>query len=183
MPAPLDPVIREAILTDVRAGDLSRNAIARKHGVANATVTKLAKDAHVVGAFDRTNTEKGMRARAFDAKVARAELIERLYGDAERFRLRAWEPYTQVVASVMGPAFVTTKLPPLRDQQAAFTSLGIAIDKAIKLEDVDNDQGAAAGRTMVNDLFGALQLAYHEIVTEEQLAAGQLVEPPLEAQP
>ena len=168
MPAPLSDEVRAAILADIADGKLSRNKIAEKHGVSRGTVTNLAK-AHVGDtAFDRTHAEKGARARAFDARAARAELIEQLYGDAQRFRERAWSPYTQVVTGPMGPEFVTTKLPPLRDQQAGYTSLAITLDKALTLERHDSDEGSAAGKTMVNDLFGAFELAYHQIVAEDE---------------
>lgn len=167
MPAPVPDEVRAAILADIKAAKLSRNKIAAKHGVSRGTVTNIAR-AHIGdSAFDRTHAEKGARARSFDARAARRELIEQLYSDAQKFRARAWQPYTQVVSGPMGPELVTTKLPPLRDQQAAYTALAITIDKALALEKHDSDEGQAAGKTMVNDLFGALQLAYYKIVAED----------------
>lgn len=182
MPAPLSDEVRAAILADIEAGKLSRNKIAEKHGVSRGTVTNLAKTHVGDTAFDRTHAEKGARARQFDAKAARAELIEQLYGDAQRFRERSWSPYTQVVTGPMGPEFVTTKLPPLRDQQAGYTAVAIAIDKALTLEKHDSDEGQAMGKSMVNDLFGAFQLAYHKIVAEDG-PVDDSAEPPPSAPP
>jgi len=159
----LDDALRAAILTDVQAGQLSRNAVARKHGVAASTVTKIANEAQLGSVFDRSQTEKGARAASIDAKALRAQLALDLTHDAQRLRERIWSEYTQVVPSPLGPSFVTTKLPPLRDQQAGYTAVAIAIDKALKLVDYDTDGGATAGRTMVNDLFGALKMAWHQI--------------------
>lgn len=160
MPPRLSDEVRAAILADITAGKLSRNAIAAKHGVSRGTVTKLAHT-HVGGtAFDRTHADKGATARRFDARAARATLIEQLYGDAQRLRDRAWSPYTQIVAGPAGPELVTTKLPPLRDQQAAYTAIAIALDKALALEKHDADDGATHGKTMINDLFAALGLAH-----------------------
>lgn len=66
---------------------------------------------------------------------------------------------------------MTTKLPPLRDQQAGYTALAICVDKAAKLEAVDSDGGAAVGRTMIGDLRTALGLAYDALGDEEAAAS------------
>lgn len=166
MPPPIEDDKREAILTDIRAAQLGRNAIATKHDVSTTTVTKIAKQEGITGAFSREQTEKATRARQFDAKAARAQLIEDLYGDAQRFRARSWAEYTQVVSSPTGPELVVTELPPLRDQQAGYTALGIALDKAAKLEGVDAGQAAGKAKTMLGDLRSALAMAYDAMVDE-----------------
>ena len=65
MPPPLDPQLRADILRDIQdtaaaepGEKLSRNEIARRRGVSQATVTKIAKDAGLTGAFDRSQTDK-----------------------------------------------------------------------------------------------------------------------------
>jgi transposase-like protein len=170
VPARTPDDVRDAILADIRAGQKSARRIAKDHQVAPSTVTKLAAEAHIPAAFERSNTKTraATEARRFDAKAARAEMIEQLYGDAQRLRARAWEPYTVVVGSGDSMALVTLKQPPLRDQQAAYTGLAICLDKALVLEAKDDDQGAGAGKTMINDLFEAFQLAYHQQITEER---------------
>ncbi|KAB2344869.1 hypothetical protein [Actinomadura rudentiformis] len=168
MPPPLDDATRTAIIADIRAGEKSRNAIARDHGVSWGVVSKLARQIGENNAFNRSSTAKAVEAARTDAKALRVTLIADLYADAQRFRARSWEPYTQVITGPDGPQFVTTKLPPLRDQQAGYTALAICLDKALKLEAVDSDGGAEAGRTMVSELREALGLAYTQLVGDEQ---------------
>ncbi|WP_242882599.1 hypothetical protein [Actinomadura litoris] len=163
MPPRLDDETRAAITADIRAGKKSRNAIARDHGVAPSMVTKLARESGNDKAFDRKPTAEAVQAAKVDAKALRAALIADLYADAQMFRRRSWSEYTQIVTGPAGPELVTTKLPPLRDQQAGYTALAICLDKAIKLESIDSDGGAEAGRTMVGELRAALGLAYTQL--------------------
>ncbi len=164
MPTRTSEHVREAIIADIRAGVLSCRAIARKHKVAASTVSALAREARISAPFERSQakTREATAARRFDARAARTALIEQLYDDASRMRERAWAPYTQVVGTGPATMLVTTKLPPMREQREAFTALGIALDKAMALEARDDDGGSATGRTMINDLFGAFKLAYHQ---------------------
>jgi len=76
MPAPLDPAKREAIEADVRAGVLSRNKIARQHGVGTSTVSRIAAALAEAGVptFDRTSTERATRAAQVDNAQRRARL-------------------------------------------------------------------------------------------------------------
>ncbi|MFI0406602.1 hypothetical protein [Actinomadura sp. 3N508] len=173
MPPRIDDDTRTKILNAIKAGKLSRNAIARKHGVSVGTVTNIAKAANLTSAFDRS---KGKNARAreaakFDAEHARARLLIDLYGDAQRLRERAWSPYTQIVTGPLGPELVTTKLPPLRDQQAAYTAMAITLDKALKIEALNTGDGAEKGKTMIGDLRAALGLAYEAIEAQEDQEA------------
>lgn len=156
MPAPLNPAKREAIITDIKAGK-PRNQIARDHSVSGSTVTKIAKAEQI--AFDRAQTENATRARKFDAAAARAQLVQDLYGDAQRFRKRGWDPYTQIISGPAGSELVTTKMPPLRDQQAAYTAVAICLDKAVKLEQVDSQDGAAEAKSLLGAIGAALHVA------------------------
>ena len=157
MPRPIDAALRARIIADIKAGKMNRNEIARTHGVSGSTVTKIAKDERIAFAFDRSKTQNATRARQFDAAAARARMIEDLYADAQRFRGRAWSQYTQVVSGPLGAEFVTTRLPPLRDQQAAYTSLAICMDKAGRLEDRNGDGRIDAARSLLGALFDGLK--------------------------
>ncbi|MBO2461167.1 helix-turn-helix domain-containing protein [Actinomadura violacea] len=172
MPPRIDDETRAKILKAIKAGKLSRNAIARKYGVSVGTVTNIAKAANLTSAFDRSKskTARATQARKFDALAARAKLLVDLYGDAQRFRERAWSPYTQIVTGPLGTELVTTKLPPIRDQQAAYTAMAIALDKALKIESVNTGDGAEQGKTMIGDLRAALGLAYDAIEAQEAQA-------------
>ena len=171
MPAPIDAAKREAITADIKAGK-PRNQIARDHGVSAGTVTNIAKAAGITGAFDRSNTAKATRAKQFDAAAARAQLVVDLYGDAQRFRARGWSQYTQVVGGPGGAELVTTKLPPLRDQQSAYTSLAICVDKAVKLEAADAGDGSSSAKSLLGQIGRALGVA------AEQMSADDAVVPP-----
>jgi transposase-like protein len=102
---------RAAILADIKAGTLSRNAIARQHSVSVSTVTKLAKDSGNPNAFDRSQTKKATEAKAADDKARIAEIQSRLLDLSE--------------------AALTQTLAELADLKAdrAATVLGIALDK------------------------------------------------------
>lgn len=141
MPRPLADDIRAAILTDIRAGKLSRNAIARKHGVGAATVTKLAKTTGDTTAFDRSQTQKATRAVEADSRSRRAALAADLLDDAARLRARAWESYTVVVGTAQGAETVTLDLPPLGDVRSAYTAVGIVVDKHLALDRHDHGSG------------------------------------------
>lgn len=155
MPRPIDDQLRADILRDIQDGQ-ARNHIARTRGVAPATVTKIAQQAGLTNAFDRSQTEKGTRAKLFDARAARAQLIEDLYADAQRFRERAWSPYEQLITGPEGTDAVTTTLPPLRDQQSAYTALGICMDKAGRAEDKNGDSRNESARSLLGSLFDGL---------------------------
>ncbi|MFI0897740.1 hypothetical protein [Streptomyces sp. NPDC020983] len=142
MPRPLDDTKRAAILTDIRAGKLSRNAIARKHGVGAATVTKLAKTTGDATTFDRSQTQKATRAVEADSRARRAALAADLLDDAARLRARAWEEYTVVVGTAQGAETVTLELPPLGDVRSAYTAVGIVVDKHLALDRHDHSGGA-----------------------------------------
>jgi transposase-like protein len=160
MPAPLDPDKRAAILADIQAENPQRNEIARRHSVSPSTVTKIAREEKLGGAFDRSQTQQAARARKFDAKAARQQLVQDLLEDAQRLRTeRIWAEYTQIVTGPAGAEFVTTKFPPLRDQQAGFTSVAICIDKAAKLTEQDSGDGSAGARSLLGRLGEALQVA------------------------
>lgn len=162
MPKPLGAAVRAAILTDIRAGELSRNAIARKHGVGAATVTKLAKTTGDATTFDRSQTQKATRAREADSRSERAALAAELLADARKLRERAWQPYTVVVGTAQGAQKVTLDLPPLGDVRSAYTAVGIVVDKHLALDKHDNSGGTGTEdvRSMLGDLGRAIADAF-----------------------
>jgi transposase-like protein len=158
---------RQAILTDIRDGRLSCRKIAQAHGVSPATVSALAREHGLTFERSHPKTRAATRARIYDARQARADMAEKLRGDAERLRQRAWQPCTTLVGTGVSAAWVTTNLPSFRDQQAAYTSLGIVLDKAMALERYDDDQGLTVGQTMLGDLMSALGVVHERIVAED----------------
>lgn len=136
---PISARKRNAILADIRAGN-RRNEIARKHGVSAGSVTSIAKQAGL--SFDRSATEKATRARAADCRALRTQLQADLLADAQRFRARAWSPYQVAMSTAEGIETITLSLPPLQDARAAYTAIGIAVDKDLAIERAHADDGS-----------------------------------------
>ncbi len=156
MPKALAPEKSAAILADIKAGGKPRNEIAREHGVSAGTVTNIARKAGVASAFDRSQTAKATRAREVDCKALRARLKVDLLKDAQRLRKRAWSRYPVVVSSMEGAEIVTLDLPPLPDVRAAYTAIGIAADKSIRLEQVDAGGDVDTAKSLLGRLFAGL---------------------------
>ena len=152
MSKPLPPKKRAEILADIQAGEKGRNEIARDHGVSTSTVTNIAKYAGIDTACDRTSTEKATRAREADCKALREQLKIDMLQDAQRLRQRAWAPYQVVVSTPQGADVVTLTEPPLNEVRAAYTAVGIAIDKSLVLERHDSGSGTDGAKSMLDAL-------------------------------
>lgn len=161
MPAHIPDDTRAAILADIQAGEKGCNAIARHHKVSADTVRRIAEDAGIMDAFARTKTENATRAKQSDMAARRTQIAEMLLEDIERLRARAWEPYDVVTTSHEGAETTTLPLPPLRDVQAAYTSIAISLDKHLALVRHDGDSGGdlETARSLLGDLGRALGLA------------------------
>lgn len=168
MPAPIPDTTRAAILNDIQTGEKGRNAIARDHDVSPDTVSNIADAAGILDAFARTNTENATRARQSDLAARRAVIAEMLLDDIQRLRDRAWEPYEIVTSSQQGAEITTLALPPLRDTQAAYTSIAVALDKHLALVRHDGDTGSdlESARSLLGDLGRALGLAADQLGRE-----------------
>jgi hypothetical protein len=162
MPAPLAPGLREAILTDIRAGGKPRNQIAREHHVSPSTVSAIARKEGLLGsAFDRTKTQNASRAKAADNRARRAQLQSDLLYDAQRLRGRAWEPCQVVASGPEGVEIIELSLPPLPDVRAAYTAIGICVDKDAAIE---RASAAGEGTAEAESLMGRLAAALTEAV-------------------
>ena len=159
MPAPLAPRKRAAILADIEAGGRSARQIGKAHGVSDAAVRRIAKDAGLVDAWSRDKTVKATHARVADNKAKRAQLQSDLLDDAQKLRARAWASYKIVVGGPEGAEVVELELPPLPDVRAAYTSIGIIVDKDAAIERQAADSGADAAKSMLGRLFEGLASA------------------------
>lgn len=156
MPQRMAPGKRAAILRDIKAGGQSRNQIARTHGVAASTVGKIATDEGIDDAFDRTHALKGARAKAIDNRAKRAQLESDLLDDAQKFRERAWSMYKVVVGGTEGAEVVELDLPPLQDARAAYTAIGIIVDKSVAIEKHDSGDDAEAAKSVLAAVMDGL---------------------------
>ncbi len=157
MPPRISDDKRSAILADIRDGKLGNREIARKHGVAPATITKIAKDEGVNDAFERTQSAKATRAVIEDNRSRRARISSELLDDVEQFRKRAWSPYTYYERGADGPELVQLELPPLKEAKEAYVAIGISLQRHAELEKLDADRGDEGARSMLGDLAEALE--------------------------
>jgi hypothetical protein len=155
---PLEPDKRAAILADIEARQLGRNAIARKHRVGLGTVTTIAHDAGIYDAFDRTQTARATADRQADMKARRTRLAEDLLDDAERIRDRLFDPYTQAVSGREGVEKVTLEEPDAASLRNIMTSIAVALDKHVLLDKHDKDGGMAEVGSMLDGLLDAFGL-------------------------
>jgi hypothetical protein len=156
MPSPIPEATRAAIIEDLGSDtEESCRTIAKRHGVSDATVRKIAKDEGFTNAFTRVDTENATRARVADMKAARTELAAVLLQDAIKLRERAWTEYTYYERSKDGVERVQLDLPPLAEVRNAYTALGIVVDKHLTLDRHDSDaSGLAAVDAWLRDMIG-----------------------------
>lgn len=136
MPPRLPDHQRAAILDDIRNGGTCRG-IARKHGVAPATVASIARENNIDDAFERSQTKTATAAREVDNRSRRAELAAAALDVAQA----ALESIPNALANASA-----------RDLAIVY---GVLVDKHLALERVSDD-GADAARSMLARLGDAL---------------------------
>jgi len=149
MPPRMAPEKRAAILKDIKAGGQSARQIGKSHGVSDAAVRRIAKAEGLVDAWSRDKTVKATRARVADNKAKRAQLESDLLDDAQKLRRRAWSKYKVIVGGAEGAEVVELDLPPLPDVRAAYTSIGIIVDKSVAIEKHDSGDDAEAAKSVL----------------------------------
>lgn len=141
MPPRIPDDKREAILADIRAGELHCSQIAAAHHVAKSTVSKLAADFGL--SFERSRTKNATEAKRADNAAMRAQIVERLYRRATQWLDQMDEPF--LVFSFGGRDNTYNEhlldAPPTGDIRNLMTSVGIAVQRAAELERFDADAG------------------------------------------
>lgn len=160
MAAKLTEQERQAILADITAGELSRNAIARKHGRSVSTITGIAEAAGLTDAFDRSFTEKATRARQVDLAAGRAALQERWLGKANEALDRSEKAC--VVYSFGGQfndySEHELELPPAGEYRSFVTAAAVATDKMVALAKLDAaDDGLTAAVSTIDKIMDAVR--------------------------
>lgn len=141
-----------ARIRELAAKGLSRNAIARELGISNYSVSKYAG----VG-FDRSATAAATQAKQVDNKARRASIAERLMAQAERTLTRLeGDTYTYRVKVADSTFVVTDSQPNSEDERNHVTGIAALMQTVARLEALDADAGAAAGRSMLRALGEAL---------------------------
>lgn len=150
---PLDPDKRAAILADIQARELGRNAIARKHRCGLGTVSLIATEAGIYDAFDRAQTARATADRQADMKARRARLAEDLLDDAERIRDRLFDPYSAALTTREGVEVVELLEPDAASLRNFATSIAVLLDKHIALDRHDADGGLSEVGSMLDGLL------------------------------
>ena len=138
----------------------TRNDIARSLQRSPASVSKYAAGMKLT--FDRTSVQAATEARKADAAAKRARLQDLLLDDAHRLRAQVWEPHAY--REYGGKDFVlrewTQTEPTPVDKLKLMQSLGVAVDRSLRLAEHDNDQGTEQAKSMLGDLFTSLGQAW-----------------------
>lgn len=140
MPRAIDDAVRDAILEDIRAGQKSRNQIARDHNVSVGTVTNIAKRSGLTSAFDRSATKNATEAARLDNAALRAATSRRLLEKANEFLDQMEQEHTAFNFGGKDNTFNSKVLPkpPVSDLRNLMTAAAVAIDKHIVIEKHDN---------------------------------------------
>lgn len=157
MPPPLDPAKREQIAQAIRDGG-TRNAIARDHDVSPSTVTMIAKQERIDGAFDRSATAPAREAAIADAKNRRANLRVALANDMARLREQLWEPARIHNFNKDGEhTSVLLDEPTFGDKRALTQSIKALGDTMLALEKADSGGGVEEAAGLIRDLVESIR--------------------------
>lgn len=144
---PITDADRERV-RELHGQGLSRNRIAREIGRSLSTVTKLARELGL--SFDRgndPNVQRAQEARKSDARSRRAALALALLEDAERMRQQLFAPCTVHNFGGKDNTFNQAMLdePPARDKRDLMHAIGLALDRAVRLDAYDKVDDSASG--------------------------------------
>lgn len=165
---PLTDTERQAIL-DMQAAGESRNAIARQLGRSPGVVSKVVADAGRTFARGE-QVAAATQAKQADNRARRAELESLLLTDAMELRKQLWEPALVYSFGGRDNTYEQHVLdrPDAQAQATILRAVGIAIDKSVRLAEVDkHDSGAAEGKGILGQLGAALGMAYGELRAAE----------------
>lgn len=130
----------------------SCNAIAKELGVSVSTISGWAKREGL--SFDQTATEDAVRVRRNSRAARRADIIDRLYDRTEAIldRLEA-DTFKTLVPS--GPGSMDTDeldYVPSADEKNLASSMNIYLERAARLELVDDGDGVSEADSMLGRL-------------------------------
>lgn len=152
---------------ELHAEGLGRNAIAERLGRSGKTVSKIAEKLGLN--FDRERTRVATEAKVIDARAKRAALANDLLDDAARLRQQLWQPahYVAHGGKEFDRADWTMDEPTFADKAKIMQSVGIAVDRAVKLDEYDADPGIDAAKSMLGALAKGLGAAYDQLTQAE----------------
>lgn len=130
----------------------SCNAIAKELGVSVSTISGWAKREGL--SFDQGMTETAVNVLRTSRAARRAAIIDRLYDRTEAIldRLEAEEFDTLGTAEYGATREMTLKFVPTGDERALASSLNTYLERAARLELVDDGDGVAEADSMLGRL-------------------------------
>lgn len=151
---------REELLADLRAGQMSQTAIARKHGISTGTITRYAKRVQRetgVGPADirAEQTARAVEARRKENDAKHAELVQHLREDVELYRRTTKLLVQRRLESEVNRT--PTSDPEMRAARNAATILGIVADKYKLFRDLERPQGEEESRSLLSELVEGLR--------------------------
>src|ERR1700754_2319171 len=139
MPRHSNPVTDEdrQRVAQLHAEGESRNAIAKELRRSGRTISRIAADLGLE--FDRERTRVATEARKDDARSRRAALSLALIIDADRLRQQLWQRahYVAHGGKEFERADWTMDEPTFADKAKIMQSVGIAVDRSVRLDQYD----------------------------------------------
>lgn len=160
-PKRLTPAVLERI-ADLHARGYGRNAIARELNLAAGSVTKACSDLGL--SFDREATKVAVAARRTEAAAIRSELELQLLEDAQRLRGQMWQrtKYVQYGGKDFERREWTQAEPSAQDKKNLMAAAGMAVDRSIRLAEMDKGSEIDAARSMLAQLLAQLGVVFGE---------------------
>ncbi|HEY3683456.1 MAG TPA: hypothetical protein VGL93_10475 [Streptosporangiaceae bacterium] len=164
--APISDAERARIIDLARSG-MSRAAVGREVGRAASTIGKICAREGIE--FDRAPTAAATSAKREDNRAKRADLESLLLDDALRMRAQLWQPSKVWAFGGKENTYEEHAVdePPFADKRLIMSAVGTAIDKALKLAQVDADDGADDAASMIGRLAEGLNAAYAQMVGDD----------------
>jgi transposase-like protein len=153
---PITAEKRAEIIALAQSG-VTRNAIAKQTGVSGGSVTAIARDAGV--SFARAHeSAAGTQARQHDLRARRARIVDRMYSRMEALQDRLDATEFQTVLKGEGGAEWprTLDFVPTVDERNIADTLARYTVSAVKLAEVDSDNGVGAVRSLLSSLGAAM---------------------------
>lgn len=143
----------EAKLKQLHSQGLSLNEIARQLHRSNSTIGKYSKQLGL--SYARARTKNATKAKQADAAALRAELKLRLLREAREFMNDLHRPQL-VYSFTQRGEYVEHEMPkpPPADARNLMTSVGIALQRSIELERVD--QQSETSVTVIDEYLKTL---------------------------
>lgn len=148
---------RRAVIADIRAGQLGRNAIAKKHGLSGSTVSGIAK-AEGLEFAGRSKVAAATKARTIDNKSRRSALSARLLEEADGLLDEMHREFLAFNIGGKDNVYTEHTLPraPTGDKRNLMLAATAALQRHLDLERHDADEKAADARSMLAELGKAL---------------------------